>query len=99
MAIAVLPITRVEVTLNFVVVAPAATVTFAGTLALLGLLLVSFTSRPPAGAGLDSVTVPTALPPPTTVFGLRANEASATGTAGGLLTGLTVNAPDLSTPE
>ena len=37
---------------------PAATVTFAGTLALVGLLLESVTTMPPVGAGPVRLTVP-----------------------------------------
>lgn len=57
-------VTAAVVMLNVAVVAPAATVTLAGTAAALALLLASVTGSPPAGAALDSVTVPcTALPP------------------------------------
>jgi hypothetical protein len=62
--------------------APAGTVTFAGTIALAGLLLVRVTTT-----GLDvtllSVMVPTELDPPTTVFGFSVKAESAAG-AGGL---------------
>ena len=50
--------TALVVTANVSVVAPAATVTEAGTVAALVLLLVSATTAPPAGAALVSVTVP-----------------------------------------
>ena len=55
--------------LNFALVAPAATVTLAGTVAAAVLLDVSVTIEPPAGAALFSVTVPLALAPPTTEAG------------------------------
>ena len=52
------------------VVAPAATVTEAGTVAL-AVLLASATAMPPVGAGLLIVTVPVELAPPITEVGLR----------------------------
>lgn len=82
----------VVVMLNVAELAPAGTVTFAGTIALAGLLLVSVTTK-----GLDvillSVTVPTELDPPTTVVGFKVKEESAAGTGA-----LTVRVVDLFTP-
>lgn len=82
----------VVVMLNVAELAPAGTVTFAGTIALAGLLLVSVTTK-----GLDvtllSVTVPTELDPPTTVVGFKVKEESAAGTDA-----LTVRVVDLFTP-
>lgn len=63
-------------------VAPAATVTFAGTVARAGLLLVSAMVAPPAGAALLSFTVPVEGDPPTTVVGLRLSDDSTAGAAG-----------------
>src|SRR6185369_9745960 len=57
------------------VVAPAATVTVAGTPAE-ALLLVSAITAPPAGAAAVSVTVPVLPAPPTTVAGFSVTEAN-----------------------
>src|SRR3989449_8986411 len=62
-------------------VAPAETVTLAGTVAAV-LLLESATCAPPAGAGPFSVTVPAEGFPPVTLAGLRASEETIGGTAG-----------------
>src|SRR5881227_3831008 len=60
-----------------VVVATAATVTDAGTVAALRLLLVNATTAPPAGAAALSVTVPVLFAPPVSVAGFSVIEASA----------------------
>lgn len=64
----VLATTDVVLMANVAVVAPAATVTDAGTTAAAE-LLVSVTTTPPAGAGDPSVTVPVAAVPPLTLTG------------------------------
>src|SRR5262252_5741763 len=64
-------------TVNVAVVAPAATVTEAGTVATLVLLLVNPTTAPPAGAAALSVTVPVLFAPPVRLPGFSVIEASA----------------------
>jgi hypothetical protein len=58
------------VTVTVAVVAPAGTVTLAGTAAADGLELASATTAPPAGAGLFSLTVAVDGEPPVTLVGL-----------------------------
>ena len=69
--------TGVVVTGKSAVVAPAATVTLAATVAA-ALPLDSVTTAPPAGAALLRVTVPVEEFPPTTVAGLN-DTAESTG--------------------
>ena len=69
-------VTALVVTANVFVVAPAATVTEAGTVAALVLLLVNVTTAPPAGAALVSVTVPVLGAPPISTEGFSVNEPS-----------------------
>src|SRR6516162_907553 len=70
-------VTALVATVNVAVVAPAATVTEAGTVAALVLLLVNATTAPPAGAAALSVTVPVLFAPPVSVAGFSVSEASA----------------------
>ncbi len=72
MLTAVATVTAPVVTLNVALVAPAGTVTFAGTLAAVE-LAESDTSAPPVGAALVSVTVPCDVAPPVTLAGLSVN--------------------------
>ena len=67
-------VTALVLTMNVVLLAPAATVTLAGTLAA-PLLLVSSTCAPPVRAGPLSVTVPVEdCAPPVTVAGFSVRE-------------------------
>jgi len=88
-------LTALVPTVNVAVVAPAATVTLAGTRATLVLLLESAICAPPAGAGPLNVTVPVEELPPTTLVGLSVKEVGV-GDGGG--TGLTVSDAVLLTP-
>jgi len=90
----ILLFTLAVATLKVAELAPAGTVTLAGTIAFVGLLLASVTTKPPVGAAWVKVTVPTEFDPPTTVVGLKVSEESAAGAAG-----FTVSVVDLVTPE
>ena len=72
-------VTALVAMLNVALVAPAATVTLAGTEAA-ALLLESVTCAPPAGAGPFSVTVPELGLPPVTLAGLMPSEEITGGT-------------------
>ena len=73
--------TATVVTVNVALVAPAATVTLADTVAADVLLLPNVTTAPPAGATALNVTVPVEEAPPVTLAGFRLTEL--TTTAGG----------------
>jgi hypothetical protein len=68
--------TGLVVTVKVAVVAPAATVTLAGTCAAAVLLLDRVTAAPPAGAAPFKVTVPVEEVPPITEVGLKVTELS-----------------------
>ena len=71
----VLPTANV-VAVNDALVAPAGTVTVAGTLTAPGSELLRLTAMPPVGAALPRVTVPVADVPPGTLVGLTAKPVS-----------------------
>jgi hypothetical protein len=75
----VLAVTDDDVAANVAVVAPAATVTLAGTPTIAVLLLVSDTSAPPAGAPEVNLTVPLDPVPPVTLVGLTEIDVNAAG--------------------
>jgi len=74
MVTAVEAATALVFTVKVALVAPARTVTLAGTVAAVVLLLESVTWAPPAGAGPFSETVPVEEVPPVTLAGLRVND-------------------------
>jgi len=71
--------TPLVVIVKVALVAPAATVTLAGTVAAAVLLLDKVTTAPPDGALPVSVTVPVELFPPTTEVGVRVRVESTGG--------------------
>jgi hypothetical protein len=87
-------VTAVVLIEKFALRAPARTVTLAGTVATVVLLLDSVTMAPPVGAAVVNVTVPVDPVPPTTLVGLTVTDNSV-GAAG---TGLTVSTAERETP-
>jgi hypothetical protein len=69
-------VTLLVLTVNIALLAPAATVTFAGTVAAAVLPLERETAAPPVGAGPLRVTVPVEGDPPITLIGLSAIDES-----------------------
>ena len=67
-------VTALVVTVNVALLAPAATVTLAGTVAVDVLLLERETAAPPVSAGPLSVTVPVEGDPPVTLVGFSVTE-------------------------
>src|SRR5208282_5999726 len=72
-------VTASVVTLKLPLLAPAAIMRVAGTVAALVLLLVRLTFNPDAGAGPLRVTVPTELLPPVSELGLNEKDVSEAG--------------------
>ena len=68
-------VTALVFTVNVALLAPAATVTVAGTVAV-DVLLERETTAPPMGAGPLSVTVPVEGDPPVTLAGFSVSEES-----------------------
>jgi hypothetical protein len=75
--------TAVVLTVKVPLVAPAGTVTLAGTLATAGLLLDSDTTSPPEGAAAVNVTVPVTGLPPTTFVWLSVSDDTEAPAGGG----------------
>src|SRR5436189_6332328 len=71
--------TGLVLTVKVALVALPGTVTLAGTVATLVLLLERATTAPPLGAGALSVTVPVEELPPVTLVGLRLSDESVGG--------------------
>ena len=86
--------TAVVVIVKLAVVAPAATVTLAGTVAA-ALLLDMLTASPPVGAALPRVTVPVEEVPPATAVGFTDTDE----TAGGFTVNAAVCVPPLNVAE
>jgi len=91
-------VTDTVVTVKVALVAPAAIVTLAGTLATTALLLESDTSAPPLGAAEVSVTVPVEVLPPTRLKGLNVSDDKVGVGGGGGASGFTVKVADWVTP-
>lgn len=85
------PFSALVETVNVALVAPAATVTLAGTMATAVSLLARVTTAPPVGAAALKVTVPVELFPAVTLTGLRLNRER-------VVIGVTVSAADLPLP-
>src|SRR5262245_61602892 len=87
-------VTALDVTVKVALVAPAGTVTLAGTVAAAVLLLASVTTSPPLGAEPLRVTVPWDVFPPVTLAGLTLTPETVTAAEAGF----TVSVADRVTP-
>ena len=87
-------VTALVVTMKLALLAPAGTVTLAGTAATPVLLLERETTAPPVGAAPLRLTVPVEDVPPVTLVGLSVNDERETAGAAGV----TVSVADLLTP-
>ena len=88
--------TALVVTLKLALLAPAATVTLAGTPATAGLLLERVTTAPPEGAAAVKVAVPVEELGPTTLVGFTdmADKLAAAGAACGVKRRAAENGPN-----
>ena len=88
--------TTAVVTLKLALLAPAATVTLAGTPATAGLLLESVTTAPPEGAAAVKLAVPVEEVGPTTLLGFTdtADKLAAAGAACGVKRHVAENGPN-----
>ena len=75
-------VTLLVFTVNIALLAPAATVTLAWTVAAAVLPLIRETDAPPLGAGPLSVTVPVEGDPPVTLVGFSVSEERVGGACG-----------------
>jgi hypothetical protein len=89
-------VTLLVIAVNAALVAPAGTVTLAGTVTTGVLLLESETTAPPVGAGPFRATRPEVGAPPTTLLGVNVREVSVGPAAG---CGVTVREALCVTPE
>ena len=92
-------VTPVVGTPKFALVAPAATVTLAGTPATVVLLLDNVTMAPPVEAAVVKVTVPVLGAPPTTLVGLTVTEDKLGGGGVGLTVSTAVGEAPPKVPE
>ena len=86
-------VTVLVLTVNVALLAPAATVTLAGTIAAAVLSLIRETAAPPVGAGPLRVTVPVEGDPPVTLIGLSAIAESVAEPCGATLSEAVLVAP------
>ncbi len=85
-------VTALVFTVNVALLAPAAIVTLAGTLAA-PLLLESSTCAPPVNAGPLNVTVPVDCAPPVTLVGFSVSEERVGGACGSTVSEAVLVAP------
>jgi len=86
-------VTVLVLTVKVALLAPAATVTLAGTVAAAVLSLIRETAAPPVGAGPLNVTVPVDCAPPVTLIGLSAIAESVAEPCGATLSEAVLVAP------
>ena len=86
-------VTLLVLTVKVALLAPAVTVTLAGTVAAAVLSLIRETAAPPVGAGPLRVTVPVEGDPPVTLIGLSAIAESVAEPCGATLSEAVLVAP------